>query len=113
MERLKGKKTLVTGGASGIGAATVKRFIEEGARVCVFDWNEGACKAIQEENPALEKVLAVDVSDVNQVEDAFIEIDAFWGGLDVLINNAGISIRRKFLDITPEEWIKIQNVNLN
>jgi len=107
------KRVLITGGASGIGAATAKRFIEEGSRVCVLDRNKTACKGIQKDLPELERVLIADVSDPQQVENAFDQIDAFWGGIDVLINNAGISIRHSFVDITPKEWIKIQNVNLN
>jgi NAD(P)-dependent dehydrogenase (short-subunit alcohol dehydrogenase family) len=113
MRGLKNKRVLITGGASGIGAATAKRFLEEGAKVCVLDRDKTACEALQNEHPNLDKVLVADVSDINQVEEAYHVIDAFWGGLDVLINNAGISIRHKFLDITPEEWMKIQSVNLN
>ena len=113
MRGLTNKRVIITGGASGIGAATAQRFLEEGSRVCVLDVNKEACKQIQEELPGLEKTLVVDVSDVKQVEAAFAELDALWGGVDVLINNAGISIRHKFLDITPEEWTKIQSVNLN
>jgi NAD(P)-dependent dehydrogenase (short-subunit alcohol dehydrogenase family) len=110
---LANKRVLITGGASGIGAATAKRFLEEGSLVCVLDWNEAACKEIQKELPGLVRTLVFDVSDVDQVEAAFAELDALWGGIDVLINNAGISIRHKFIDITPEEWSKIQRVNLN
>lgn len=113
MRGLSNKRVLITGGASGIGAATAKRFLEEGCRVCVLDQNEAACRKIEVELPELERVLVVDVSDIKQVKKAFVEIDVFWGWIDVLINNAGISIRHKFLDITPEEWIKIQSVNLN
>ena len=113
MRGLVNKRVLITGGASGIGAATAQRFIEEGSRVCVLDWNAESCKKIRKELPKLERVLTVDISDIKQVENAFVQIDAFWGGLDVLINNAGISIRHNFLDITSEEWLKIQNVNLN
>jgi meso-butanediol dehydrogenase / (S,S)-butanediol dehydrogenase / diacetyl reductase len=110
---LKNKRVLITGGASGIGAATAGRFIEEGSQVCVLDQNKDACKEIKFKFPQLKRTLIVDVSDVKQVTKVFEDIDDFWGGLDVLINNAGISLRHKFLDITPEEWIKIQNVNLN
>ena len=113
MKGLKNKRILITGGASGIGAATAKRFLEEGSRVSVLDRDVAACREIKEELPALEKVLAADVSDVKQVEGAYREIDTVWGGLDVLVNNAGISIRHKFMDITPEEWVKVQSVNLN
>lgn len=113
MRGLKNKRVLITGGASGIGAATVKRFLEEGSRVCVLDRNEAACREIKLAMPELERVLIADVSNVKQVKNAFVDMDEFWGGIDVLINNAGISIRHSFLDITPEEWTKIQSVNLN
>jgi NAD(P)-dependent dehydrogenase (short-subunit alcohol dehydrogenase family) len=113
MRGLKNKRVLITGGAGGIGAATAKRFLEEGSRVSVLDRNEAACRNISEELPELERTLIVDVSDAKQVQKAFIDLDIFWGGIDVLINNAGISIRHSFLDITPEEWVKIQSVNLN
>jgi meso-butanediol dehydrogenase/(S,S)-butanediol dehydrogenase/diacetyl reductase len=113
MRGLKDKRVVITGGASGIGAATAQRFIEEGSRVCVVDWNQESCQKIKVELPGLELVLNADVSDVKQVADVYTQIDQTWGGLDVLINNAGISIRHNFLDITPEEWVKIQSINLN
>jgi NAD(P)-dependent dehydrogenase (short-subunit alcohol dehydrogenase family) len=113
MKGLKDKRVVITGGASGIGAATAQRFVEEGSRVCVVDWNADSCHKIKKELPELELVLNADVSDVKQVADAYAQIDQAWGGLDVLINNAGISIRHNFLDITPEEWVKIQSINLN
>ena len=53
-----------------------------------------------------------DVSDLKQVVGAFVEAVRLLGGVDVLINNAGISIRHNFLDITPEEWDKVMAVNL-
>lgn len=113
MRGLTDKRVLITGGASGIGAATARRFIEEGSRVWILDRNPQACEAILKELPALEKVLRYDVSDVDQVTDAYVVVDQLWGGIDVLINNAGISIRHNFLDITPQEWKQIQDVNLN
>ena len=113
MRGLEGKRVVITGGASGIGAATAQRFIEEGSRVAVVDWNQDSCQKIKAELPGLELVLNADISDVQQVKNAYAQIDQAWGGLDVLINNAGISIRHNFLDITPEEWIKIQSINLN
>ena len=113
MRGLENKRVLITGGASGIGAATARRFLEEGSRVCVLDRDEAGCESIKAELPQLENVLIADVSNLEQVENAFTQIDAFWGGLDVLINNAGISIRHNFLDITADEWNKIQNINLN
>ena len=112
MRELKDKRVLITGGASGIGAATAARFLEEGSRVCVLDRDAEACKSIRHELPALGEAIIADVTDLMQVEAAFAEAIRLMDGVDVLVNNAGISIRHKFLDITPEEWDKVIAVNL-
>ena len=112
MRGLKNKRVLITGGASGIGAATVARFLEEGSAVCVLDRDAEARARIQQELPALSGVLAADVSSLSQVQAAVGEAIRMMGGLDVVVNNAGISIRHNFLDITPEEWDKVLAVNL-
>ncbi len=103
---------MVTGGASGIGAATAARFLDEGSAVCVLDRDAEARSRITKELPELAGALNADVSDLKQVEAAFSEAVRLMGGVDVLINNAGISIRHKFLDITPQEWDKVLAVNL-
>jgi meso-butanediol dehydrogenase / (S,S)-butanediol dehydrogenase / diacetyl reductase len=112
MRGLANKRVLITGGASGIGAATAVRFLEEGSRVIVLDRNEKACAEIQRQLPKLAGVVAADVSKLEQVQTAFAEAVHLMGGVDVLINNAGISIRHKFLDITPDEWDRTLAVNL-
>jgi NAD(P)-dependent dehydrogenase (short-subunit alcohol dehydrogenase family) len=112
MRGLKHKRVLITGGASGIGAATAARFLEEGSRVCVLDQNAQACEHIQRELPKLAGAMIADVTDVKQVEAAFAEAIRVMDGVDVLVNNAGISIRHKFLEITPEEWDRVMAVNL-
>ncbi|MGA7379282.1 MAG: SDR family oxidoreductase [Terriglobales bacterium] len=112
MRGLKAKRVLITGGASGIGAATVSRFLEEGSVVCVLDRDAKAREQIQKQLPGLAGTLAADVSDLKQVQSAFAEALRIMGGVDVLINNAGISIRHNFLDIPPEEWDKVMGVNL-
>jgi meso-butanediol dehydrogenase/(S,S)-butanediol dehydrogenase/diacetyl reductase len=103
---------LITGGASGIGAATAARFLEEGSRVCVLDRDAAACDHVKRELPALGEAIIADVTDLMQVEAAFAEAIRLMDGVDVLVNNAGISIRHKFLDITPEEWERVMAVNL-
>jgi meso-butanediol dehydrogenase / (S,S)-butanediol dehydrogenase / diacetyl reductase len=110
MQGLKDKRVLITGGASGIGAATAARFLEEGSRVCVLDRDAEACARIKHELAVL--AIIADVTDLMQVEAAFAEAVRLMDGVDVLINNAGISIRHKFLDITPEEWDRVIAVNL-
>jgi len=112
MRGLAGKRVLITGGAGGIGTATAARFLEEGARVAVLDRDEEAGRRLLQMLPALEGLLLADVADAAAVERAFQELDGIWGGLDVLINNAGISLRHAFLDITPQEWRQVLDVNL-
>ena len=113
MRGLKAKRVLITGGASGIGAATAARFLEEGSVVCILDRDAAARKEIARDLPNLTGSIAADVSDLKQVQAAFTEaIKLMGGGVDVLINNAGISIRHNFLDITPDEWHKVLAVNL-
>jgi NAD(P)-dependent dehydrogenase (short-subunit alcohol dehydrogenase family) len=112
MRGLDDKRVLITGGASGIGAATAARFLEEGSAVCVLDRHASGRERIQHELPDLAGTLDADVSDRKQVESALADAIRIMGGVDVLINNAGISIRHKFLDITPEEWDRVLAVNL-
>src|SRR5205807_7570370 len=103
---------LMPGGASGIGAATAARFLEEGSKVVVLDRDPKARERIARELPKLSGVVEADVSVLQQVRAAFEKAVAAMGGVDVLVNNAGISIRHNFLDITPEEWDKVLAVNL-
>jgi meso-butanediol dehydrogenase / (S,S)-butanediol dehydrogenase / diacetyl reductase len=112
MRGLKGKRVLITGGASGIGAATAARFLEEGSAVVVLDRDAKARAQIYSQLPKLAGTVDADVSNLKQVQSAFAEAVRLMGGVDVLINNAGISIRHNFLDITPEEWDKVIAVNL-
>lgn len=112
MRGLKGKRVLITGGASGIGAATAARFVEEGCAVCVLDCDRKAAQQIRHQMPDLAGTVAADVSNLTQVEAAIAEAVGLMGALDVVINNAGISIRHNFLDITPQEWAKVIAVNL-
>ena len=112
MRGLKDKRVLITGGASGIGAATAARFLEEGSAVCVLDRDAEACNRIVQDLPSLAGTITADVSDLLQVQAAFKEAIRIMDAVDVVINNAGISIRHNFLDITPEDWAKVIAVNL-
>jgi meso-butanediol dehydrogenase/(S,S)-butanediol dehydrogenase/diacetyl reductase len=113
MRGLKDKRVLITGGAKGIGAATAVRFLEEGARMVVLDSDKEGLGRIQSQMPALSGTICCDVSDAQAVAKAFQELDGLMEGLDVLINNAGISQRKSFLEIAPEDWNRVLEVNLN
>ena len=113
MRGLKGKKVLVTGGASGIGQATAARFLEEQCDVCILDRSKTARARVTQELPGLTAVIDADVSNLSQVQTAFAQAIDRMGSVDILINNAGISIRHDFVDITPEEWDEVLGVNLN
>lgn len=113
MRGLTDKRVLITGGASGIGAATAARFVQEGSRVVILDRDPDACEKISRDLPEIVGTFLADVSDARQVQHAFGNGIMGMGGLDVVINNAGISIRHAFLDITPEEWSNVLAVNLS
>jgi len=112
MRGLNGKNVLVTGGASGIGQATATRFLEEGCAVCVLDCSAEARSRVADELPHLTAVIDADVSNLVEVRSAIDEAIDRMGSIDVVINNAGISIRHDFLDITPDEWDAVLGVNL-
>jgi NAD(P)-dependent dehydrogenase (short-subunit alcohol dehydrogenase family) len=108
---LAGKRVVVTGGTSGIGEATSRRFLEEGARVVALAVGEDEVATAAERIPGLD-ALRCDVADAAAVEDAFAQVDALLGGVDVLVANAGISIRKPFLEIDPADWQRVLDVNL-
>ena len=80
--------------------------------VCILDRDAEARRKILRDLPDLTAALDADVSDLKQVQSAFAEAIRLMGGVDVLVNNAGISIRHNFLEITPEEWDQVIAVNL-
>ncbi|UCG86467.1 MAG: SDR family oxidoreductase [Gemmatimonadota bacterium] len=113
MRGLRGKTVLVTGGASGIGAATATRFLEEEAKVIVLDRDVEALERIHEEQRELSGTILADVSDPQSVDRAFRELDQLSDRLDVLINNAGISVRHPGItEVDPADWERVIAVNL-
>lgn len=104
---------MITGGAQGIGAATAERFLEEGARVAILDIDPIACQWIRSRLPNLETAVLADVANPEAVDEAFRTLDESVAGLDILINNAGISVQQPFLDITAEQWKRVVDVDLN
>ncbi|WP_407675104.1 3-oxoacyl-ACP reductase [Nocardia puris] len=112
LQRLQDRVAVVTGGGSGIGLATVRRFAAEGARVVVADIDAAAGERAAEEAGGL--FVRADVTDEEQVRALFEAAVAAYGGLDIAFNNAGISppeddsIRTTGLDA----WRRVQEVNL-
>ena len=96
MKDLAGRRVVITGGTSGIGAATAQRFRDEGCEVVILARRPGP------------DVISCDVGDREQVERAFAQI----GSLDVLINNAGVSIRSPAVDIDASQWQEVIATNL-
>lgn len=110
---LREKRVVVTGGASGIGLATARRFADEGSRVAIFDINDTAIKDELSRNPDFSGGITVDVSSEADVTRGFKEVDHLMGGIDILISNAGISVRNLFKDVTYSQWKRVVDVNLN
>ena len=112
MDRLNGRVAVVTGGASGIGLASVRRLASEGARVVVADLDTGAGKRAAEEVSGL--FVATDVTDPEAVERLFAAAHDACGSVDVAFNNAGISPPEddSILDTGLDAWRKVQEVNL-
>ena len=113
MRGLRDKRILITGAAGGIGMATAARFVEEGARVVALDHDAKALHRLQDALAGLGGAVLADVTDPEQVARAFEEMDHLLGGVDVLVNNAGISQRHNFLEIAPEAWRRVMAVNLD
>jgi NAD(P)-dependent dehydrogenase (short-subunit alcohol dehydrogenase family) len=110
--RLEGKVAVVTGGASGIGRETARRFAEEGARVCVADLADEPGRETAAELDGL--YVHADVTDPGDVQRMYREGADRFGGLDVLFNNAGISPPDddSILETELDAWQRVQDVNL-
>lgn len=113
LRRFEGARVVITGGASGIGLATARRFIAEGAQTIVFDVDSSAIEKASKATEGRLVGLVVDVSDPDQVAGGFKEVDARLHGVDIVVANAGISVRMPFLDISPRQWRRVLSTNLD
>ena len=115
MDTLSGKIAIVTGGTRGIGRAIAERLLKEGAQVAICGRSEPSVdRAVAEMSQfgAL-RGFAADVTQPSQVERFFETVDREFGGLDVLVNNAGEGVFRKVGEMTVEEWRRNIDLNLN
>ena len=112
MTDLSGKRVIITGGSTGIGAAIAERFLRDGARVSVWCRSRKNGDAIAQQLPKLASVELADVAEASAVDGAFTQSLKKLGGLDVLICNAGISIRHDFLETSREDFERVVKVNL-
>lgn len=115
MEPLSGKIAIVTGGTRGIGRALAARLLREGAFVAICGRRaESVEQAVQEMTP-LGRIFGypADVTQIDQVRRFFEAVDGEFGGADILVNNAGEAVLRKVAEMTPEDWHRNIDLNLN
>ncbi|MBZ0180903.1 MAG: beta-ketoacyl-ACP reductase [Melioribacteraceae bacterium] len=113
--KLKDKIAIVTGGAKGIGKATVIKFLNEGAIVDLWDLDEAKGNELVSDLSAQGFKLSfqkVDVSNISEVNSAVEFLITKHGKIDVLVNNAGITMDASLKKMTPDQWQKVIDVNL-
>ena len=115
MKRLEGKVAVITGGAQGIGKATVEKFLSEGAQVAIWDINQEKGQKLASDLSKEGQVCRfyqVDTTDLATTEEAAATVFQEFGKIDILINNAGITRDATMKKITEEAWDKVISVNL-
>jgi NADP-dependent 3-hydroxy acid dehydrogenase YdfG len=116
MQRLANKTALITGGGSGIGLATAKALLEEGARVVIAGRDEAKLAAAAKSLNAGSRLayLATDVTKVDQVQGLVRRATEILGRIDILVNNAGLNIKdRAIRQLTPAAWDQLIRANLD
>lgn len=111
MARLSNKVAIITGGAQGMGAAHVKHFVNEGAKVVFTDIKEELGERLVAEFGQHVKFIPHDVTKANDWELVVAETENTFGAVHILVNNAGISMNKPLMEITEEEYRKIIDIN--
>jgi len=114
-KRLKGKVAVITGASKGLGKAMALALAEAGARVALVSRNEEQLNGVAHDVQAAEgeaKVFVADVSKEDQVAKLERDLVAAYGGVQILINNAGINVRKTITEFTLDEWNSVINTNL-
>jgi NAD(P)-dependent dehydrogenase (short-subunit alcohol dehydrogenase family) len=110
--RLLNLRCVVTGGASGIGAATVRRFVAEGAEVCILDRDLPAAETLAKELGEGHLAMELDVRFEAGVERVATAVYERWGRVDVLVNNAGSELNKTYNETTVDEWDRVLDTDL-
>jgi NAD(P)-dependent dehydrogenase (short-subunit alcohol dehydrogenase family) len=110
MDRLGGKRAIVTGAGSGIGRAIAIRLASEGARVILADLDEEAAEEVAEEIDGETLVHRADVTKTADAEALVARAVSEWGGLDVMVNNAGVGVAANIVDATEEDYERMMDV---
>ncbi len=114
---LKNKIAIVTGAASGIGEAIAKRYVAAGAKVAIADLKlesaEQTAKALTAQGPGSAMAVAMDVTSESQVNDGVAAVIKAWGGVDILVSNAGIQIVAPIKDYAFGDWKKLLAIHLD
>lgn len=111
MERLSGKVAIITGGARGMGESHARKFIAEGAKVVITDLNEELGQVLAQELGENAKFIKQDVSSATDWANVVTETENAFGPINVLVNNAGISISQSIAQMTEETYRKIVDIN--
>lgn len=111
MGKLENKVAIVTGGARGIGAAHVRRFVQEGAKVIFTDINEEGGLSLEKELEGKAKFVKQDVTKAEDWKRVVDEAEKTFGPVNILVNNAGISISKSIFEITEEEYRRLIDIN--
>lgn len=108
------KTVLITGGSRGIGAAAVAAFANAGYQVVLnYHSSKEAAEVLAEQWPGQVLPIQADVANRDEVEAMFQKAQEVWGGVDVLVCNAGIAKQNLFTDVRPEEWQRMLDVHLS
>jgi acetoacetyl-CoA reductase/3-oxoacyl-[acyl-carrier protein] reductase len=117
MNRLAGRRALITGGARGIGRAIAKSLADEGADIAInYQSSEGEANSLAAELTSAGRRTLLFKGDVSQRStwNSMIEkVAQTWGGLDILVNNAGITRDKTLRKMTDDDWVAVLNTNLN
>ena len=110
MDRLEGKRAIVTGAGAGIGRSIALRLASEGARVAIAEVDESAAVKVASEIEGETLTRRTDVTRAGEVEDLVAGVVEAWGGLDVMVNNAGVGVAATAVETTEEDYERVMNV---